>query len=458
MTKAHDYARANALLFREQLKDLLRIPSISTLPEHTADMWKAAEWLAEDLQRIGFSVTLLPTPGNPVVYAEWLEAGENAPTVLVYGHYDVQPAEIADGWAHDPFDPQEHDDKLYARGATDDKGQLFAHIKAVESLLAADGELPVNVKFILEGEEEVSSVNLSALIAQERERLKANVCVISDGGMPGLNTPAITYALRGMMAMEVTVQGPARDLHSGKFGGTVHNPLQALCEIIAQLHYPDGSVAVPGFYDDVIPLEVEERAELAKNGITLERWQSDTGAQLPWGEPGYSLEERIGARPTLEINGIAGGFYGSGFKTVLPAKALAKISCRLVANQQPDRIYDLLCSYISQIAPPGVQVTFTSHGGNHAALVNINTPAMQAAITAYQKGWGQTPIFNRAGGSIPVVGDVQHTLQMPVILMSLGLHSDGAHGPNEHFHLHCFHRGIDTVIYFLQEVAHHGLY
>jgi acetylornithine deacetylase/succinyl-diaminopimelate desuccinylase-like protein len=455
LSEAHEYANKNAERFKEQLKELLRIPSVSTLPEHQQDVRKTAEWLAEDLRQSGMhSVQLLETPGNPVVYGEWLEAGEDVPTVLVYGHYDVQPASIEDGWEHDPFDPQERDCKIYARGATDNKGQHFAHMKAVESLMFTNGRLPVNIKFMLEGEEEVSSTNLSNLIIAEKERFKANLCVISDGGMPSMNMPAITYGLRGIVAMEVTVHGPSADLHSGRYGGTVHNPLQALAEVIAALHNADGSVAVPGFYDDVIPLERAEREELAKHGITEARWHNDTGAPETWGEAAYTLEERIGARPTLEINGIAGGFSGPGFKTVLPAKAMAKISCRLVPNQQPERIYDLVCDYITRLTPPTVRVEFQSHGGSPAALVNLNAPAIQAAITAYEKGWGETPIFNRAGGSIPVVSDVQHTLGIPVILMSLGLHSDGAHGPNEHFHVDCFQKGIDTIIHFLEEVAH----
>lgn len=452
MSNAHDYAAANASRFREQLKELVRIPSVSTLPGHAADMHRAAEWIVNEMRRIGLPhAELLRTPGNSVVYGEWLGAGENSPTVLIYGHYDVQPAAVEDGWDSDPFEPVERDGKIYARGVTDNKGQFFAHLKGVESLLTAEGRLPANVKFMIEGEEEVSGDNLSKLVADERARFKADVCLISDGGMPQYGVPAITYALRGIMAMELIVSGPATDLHSGRFGGTVHNPLQALAEIIAQLHAPDGSVAVPDFYDDVLPLDAEERAVLAKSGTTEDRWRSDTGAPQPWGEAGYTLEERIGARPTLEINGMAGGFSGPGFKTVLPAKAMAKISCRLVPHQDPDSIFKLVSERIRHIAPPTVQVECRPHSGGRPVLVNRDTPFMQAASRAYEKVWGVKPVFNRAGGSIPVVADVQQVLGLPVILMSLGLHSDLAHGPNEHLLIECFEKGIDTSIYALHE-------
>ncbi len=455
MTTPHEYAKSHAQDFRTQLHELLRIPSVSTLPQRTDDVRRTAEWLAADMRRVGIqNVEVMPTGGHPVVYGDWLGAGDSAPTVLIYGHYDVQPAEKSDGWIDDPFDPVERDGKIYARGASDDKGQAFIHVKAVESLLQTEGKLPVNVKFVIEGEEEIGSPNLVSFIVENRDKLKANVCVISDSGMLSPDQPSIVYALRGLTAMEIIVQGPNIDLHSGAYGGAVHNPVQALAEIVAKLHNEDGSIAVPGFYDDVLALSTEERAELKKTNWSDEEWQHITGVTRPWGEANFNIRERIGARPTLELNGIAGGFYGDGIKTVLPARALAKVTCRLVANQKPQRIFELVRDYVAQIAPPTVRVEVRAlRGMSDPAFVDIHQPAMQAAISAYEKGWGKAPIFMREGGSIPVVADFQRELGTPVILMGYGLNDDGAHGPNEHFVIDMFHKGIDTAIYFLYEVG-----
>lgn len=457
MTTAHDYANINREAFRQQLRDLLRIPSISTEPAQAGAVREAADWLADNMKRAGIeNVAVMPTEGHPVVYGDWLHAGEDKPTVLVYGHYDVQPAVKADGWTNDPFDPIERDGKLYARGASDDKGQMFAHIKATESMLETDGTLPVNVKFMFEGEEEIGSPHLTAFLQTNREKLSADVCVISDTGIVAEDQPSIIYALRGLTAMEVTVQGPSHDLHSGMFGGAVHNPLQALATILAKLHNDDGSVAVPGFYDNVVALKDHEREELAKSNWSEDEWQQMTGAAQSWGEKTFTIRERIGARPTLEINGMVGGFYGEGVKTVLPAKAMAKITCRLVANQNPTRIYELIRDYIASIAPPTVTVEVKKlKGSGDPALIDIDTPAMQAAIAAYEKGWGARPLFMREGGSIPIVADFQRELKVPVVMMGFGLNTDGAHGPNEHFVIEMFHKGIDTIIYFMHEIATH---
>ncbi len=451
---AHAYAQQHADRFREELKAWLRIPSVSTLPERAADVHRAADWLADDMRRVGFQIVeVIDTAGHPIVYGEWLAAGPNAPTVLVYGHYDVQPADLVDGWSHAPFDPQERDGKLYARGSSDDKGQVFIHIKAVESLLADDGTLPVNLKLVIEGEEEISSVNLGDFLRHNRERLAADLCVISDTAMLSLDQPSIVYALRGLTYMEVEVFGPATDLHSGVFGGTVHNPAQALAEIIAKLHNDDGSIAVPGFYDSVLTLNDEEREALKATDWSLDEWGKSTGLSQAWGESQYSLRERVGARPTLEINGFAGGFYGEGGKTVIPAKALAKVSCRLVADQDPMRIYELVRDYVAQITPDTVRSeTRLLHTG-HPAYVDPTIPAMQAAIAAYKQVWEREPVFMREGGSIPIVADFQQELGLPVVLMGFGLNTDAVHGPDEHFHLELFQKGIDTVIYFLHEVA-----
>jgi len=453
LSTPHAYARQHSERSLNQLFDFIRIPSVSTLPERAADVRRAAEWLAANLSQAGFErVEVVPTSGHPIVYAEWMGAGPSAPTVLVYGHYDVQPADMADCWDSNPFEPILRDGFIYARGASDDKGQVFAQVKAAEALLATGGA-PVNLKFIVEGEEEVSSLHLGDFVRQNAERLKADVCVISDTGMPSIDQPAICYSLRGLAYMELHVWGPAHDLHSGSYGGSVHNPAQALAEIIAALHKPDGSVSVPGFYDDVLPLSPEERAAINQRGMTEEAWRRETGADQPWGEAGYTIEERIGARPTLEINGMVSGFYGDGAKTVLPARALAKISCRLVANQNPQRIYELVRDYIAQLTPPTVRSELRLLHTGAPAYTDINTPAMRAAVVAYQKQWGASPIFIRGGGSIPIVADFQTQLGLPVVLLGFGLTGDGAHGPNERFSVEMFHRGIATAIQFFQEIS-----
>ena len=454
MTPIHSYIDSHFESFKAQLFDLLRIPSVSTAPDHAADVRRAAEWVAADMRRIGLNnVEILPTDGHPIVYGEWLGAGADAPTVLIYGHYDVQPAALADGWHSDPFQPEEREGFIYARGSSDDKGQMFAHLKAAESLLADGGKPPVNLKFLIEGEEEIGSVHLGEFVSTNHERLAADVCVISDSGMPTADQPSIVYALRGILALELEVCGPSADLHSGAYGGAVHNPLQALAEILAQLHTPDGRVTVPGFYDDVLELTEQERTELAKAGMDEARWTQMTGIPRSWGESQFAIHERTGARPTLEINGMAGGYHEEGFKAVLPARAIAKISCRLVANQNPDRISELVRAHILSLVPPSVRAEVRVKRGAPPAFVDITTPVMTAAIAAYEQGWGKRPVFMREGGSIPVVSDFQRELHLPVILMGLGLNNDGAHGPNEHYHTEMFRKGIHTAAYFYAEIA-----
>ncbi|MBZ0282497.1 MAG: dipeptidase [Anaerolineae bacterium] len=457
MSDVHHYVDTHFDHFRAELHDLIRIPGVSTLPERAGDIKRAAEWLATNLHHAGLSrVEIMPTPGHPIVYGEWMGAGENTPTVLIYGHYDVQPADKSDGWNSEPFEPLERDGFIIARGSSDDKGQVFAHVKAVESLLANGGKAPVNFKFLIEGEEEIGSPNLTEFIVANRDLLKADVCVISDSGMPTPDQPSIVYALRGMVALEVEVYGPSQDLHSGSYGGAVHNPIQALVEIVAQLHNPDGSIAVPGFYDDVLPLSEDERTKLSQTAVSETDWVKSTGVPQSWGEPQYAIHERTGARPTLEINGLAGGFFGEGFKNVIPAKAWAKISCRLVANQNADKIPELVRDYILKIAPPTIRTEIRILRGAGASFVDINHPSMQAAIDAYEQGWGKQPIFMREGGSIPVVSDFQRELGLPVILMGFGLNNDGAHGPNEHFNIEMFRKGIHTAIYFYEAVGKKG--
>ncbi|NDJ61457.1 MAG: dipeptidase [Chloroflexi bacterium] len=451
-----EFARGNAEVYRNQLFELLRIPSISTMPEHNDDVRRAAEWLMANMKQLGMQTAeLLPNDGHPAVYGEWLGAGPDAPTILVYGHYDVQPAVLADGWSNPPFEPVIRNGVIYARGASDDKGQMFTHLKALEAFLATEGHAPVNVKYLIEGEEEIGSPNLGSLLSTHKARLVADVCVISDTGMAAMDNPAITYALRGLAYMELHVTGPKRDLHSG-LGGPVHNPALALSQIIAQLHNADGSVAVPGFYDDVLPLDADERAALREIELDAAAFIRETGIPAVWGEPGYTLIERQTARPTLEINGLLSGFTGAGSKTVLPAKAMAKISCRLVANQDPERIYQQVRAFVQQITPPTVRTELRYLNGGTPALVDRNLPAMQAAISAFERGWGAAPSFRRSGGTIPVVADFARELNIPSILMGFGLESDGAHGPDEHLSVEMFHRGIATSICFMEALAEKG--
>src|SRR5258708_7076032 len=399
---ATDFANAHRSEFVAELKDMLHIPSISTLPENAADVKRCAEWVANQLRNIGLSsVELHPTAGHPIVFGAWTGAA-GAPTVLVYGHYDVQPVDPVDEWNTAPFEPTERDGKLFARGASDDKGQVFAQIKAVQSLMKAyDGKPPVNIKMLIEGEEEIASENLDTFIESHKELLRADVCVISDGSVLGLNRPSMTYSVRGMVYMELEVKGPRHDLHSGSYGGTVHNPAQALCEIVAALHNPDRSVAVPGFYDKVRPLDPTERKALAQITWSEEDWRGETGAPASWGEADYTLRERVGARPTLEVNGLIGGFTGKGAKTVLPAKALAKISCRLVADQDPYEIEKLVRACVKELTPP--DVTSEVRGLNYAypAAVPINDPAIDTAVAAYQRAFGAQPLLLRDGGTVP---------------------------------------------------------
>lgn len=456
MATPHEYAAEHASDFEQQLFDWLKIPSVSTDMAFADDVLKAAEWLKADFERIGLTTEIMPTDRHPMVYAEWMGAGDDAPTVLVYGHYDVQPAVKEDGWDTDPFEPTVKDGKVYARGATDDKGQTFTHVKAVESLLATVGALPVNVKFIIEGEEESGSRGIAQLVMSKPDKLKADVCVISDTGMYDINQPMIVYGLRGGAALEVTVRGPKNDLHSGMYGGAVHNPAQALAEILAQLHDKTGRITVPGFYDDVKPLTPQERDASAAIPWSEEKWREETGAPKPWGEPDYTPLERMSARPTLEITGMASGYFGSGMKSIVPEKAWAKILCRLVPDQDPEKIAQAITDYIETLTPDTVQVEVQSMRGTPAVIVSLDNPMMQAAVSAYSKGWGAEPIFRREGGSIPIVSGFQNVLGMPVILLGFGLNTDNLHAPNEHFTLSMFHKGVQTVIHFLYEVAKVG--
>ncbi|HEY8446911.1 MAG TPA: dipeptidase [Thermomicrobiales bacterium] len=451
---ARRYARANGQRFVEELYELLRIPSLSADPAHAEDVRQAAEWLASHLRGLGAeNVAVMPTAGHPVVYGEWLGAGPDKPTVLVYGHYDVVPAAMEDGWETPPFEPVEKDGKIYARGATDDKGQLFIHLKALEAYTQNGDGPPVNLKFLLEGEEEIASPNLRPFIEEHLDLLEADVCVISDSSMPSIDEPAITHSLRGMTYLEIEVRGPREDLHSGFFGGATHNPALALVEILGKLYNPDNTVAAPGFYEDVVPLSQEERDMVAKTAISDDQFKDATGVPGVWGDQRFTIKERVSARPSLDINGMWSGYTGPGPKTIIPASAGAKVSSRLVGNQDPHKIFDVLKRHIESVAPSTVTVEVRLLTTGLPALIPFDLPEMQAAARAYEKGWGHQPVFTRGGGSIPIVADIRELLEAPVVMMGYGLDSDGLHSPNEHYTIEMFHRGIETAIVYLEELA-----
>lgn len=448
MQNALSYTEQHFDTFVDELSEFLRIPSVSTDDAHRHDVRAAADWLAAHLTALGLdSVEVLPTPGHPVVYAEKI-VDPSLPTVLVYGHYDVQPPDPLDLWHSPPFEPVIKDGVLYARGSCDDKGQLFMHVKAAESWLKTDG-FPVNAKYIFEGEEEIGSEHLVPFLVQYKERLAADVVMVSDTALFGDGVPSITYGLRGLAYVEVTLEGPDRDLHSGVYGGAVHNPINALAAMIADLHDADHRVTIDGFYDNVIPLTDEERTTFASLPFDADKWVHDVGAPKSKTEKGYSALEGSTARPCLDCNGIWGGFTGKGAKTVLPARATAKISCRLVPGQTPDEITAKLKRHFEKHVPDTMKLTFTNlHGGN-GALTDTSGPAMQAASEAMEGVFGEKPYFVRTGGSIPIVADFKRVLGLETVLMGFGLDSDAIHSPNECFGLDRFRKGIDSIIRFM---------
>ncbi|RLC90271.1 MAG: dipeptidase [Chloroflexi bacterium] len=452
--KALEYAQTHHDKFLTELQTFLKIPSVSTQERHKPHMAHAAGWLRDKLLAAGFPrVEVMPTPGHPVVYAEWLTDPQQ-PTVLIYGHYDVQPVEPLELWRTPPFEPTIVGDDIFARGAADDKGQLFIHVKAAEAFKETAGAPPVNIKCIFEGEEEVGSPNLNPFINAHQDLLAADIAVISDSHILGKDIPAIVYALRGLSYVEVEVTGPAGDLHSGIYGGAVHNPINALCALIASLQDEYGRITIPGFYDQVRDLSTEERAELAKIPFDRAAWLEEAGIQADWGDPDYTIIERTTARPTLDVNGIWGGYIQPGAKTVLPSKAYAKISMRLVPDQEPEEITRLISEHLKEIAPPTVSIAVRNLHGGDAAVVRRDSPAMKAAFAAYAAGFGVEPIFMREGGSIPVVATFQKVLGIETILMGFGLPDDNLHAPNEKLHLPNFYKGIETVIHFLENLAH----
>jgi acetylornithine deacetylase/succinyl-diaminopimelate desuccinylase-like protein len=437
--------------------DLIRIPSISALPAHAADCRRTAEWIATDLERIGMEhVEVAETAGHPVVYADWLHA-EGAPTVLVYCHYDVQPVDPLDLWTSPPFEPVVVGDRILGRGVADDKGQLHLHLRAAEALLATRGRLAVNLKFVFEGEEESSSVHLDDWLRANRDRLTAEVAVISDTGFFEGNIPAITIALRGMMYAQVDVTGTDVDLHSGGYGGAVENPANALARIIAGLKDESGRVLVPGFYDDVVELTTDERRMIDELPFDEDAYLARLGLPGLHGETGYSTLERRGTRPTLDVNGLWGGFQGEGSKTIIPANAHAKISCRLVSDQDPDRIFAAFRDHVLAIAPPGVRVDVTMLGGGRPSLTPADHPATQAAARALEATFGQAPVYIREGGSIPVCATFEEVLGLPVVLLGFSPPDDHAHAPNEWMDLGNYETAIRTVARLWDEMAAVGV-
>ena len=454
LNQALQYAILHRDRFLLELKELLEIPSISALPEHKPDMQRAAQWLVDHFTALGLKhAKVNPTPGHPIVTADWLDAGPDKPTVLIYGHYDVQPVDPIELWHSDPFRAEVRGDYLYGRGTSDDKGQMFIHAKVLETYLKTSGKLPVNVKLIIEGEEEVGGPNLDAFIIANKDYLKADVAVISDTSMLKPGQPSIVYGLRGLCYIQIEVTGPSRDLHSGQYGGAIYNPLQALTEMLASLKDQHGHITVPGFYDKVIPLDDAERARIAAIPYSEEGFLQETGAPGVWGEEGYTVRERITARPTLEINGIWGGFQGEGPKTVLPAKAGAKISCRLVANQDHYEIADILQKHLKRIAPPYVTVETRRLHGGHGALIDVNSKYMRAAARVLADVFGNPPVYEREGGSIPVVATFQTELGIDSVMLGYGLPDDNLHSPDERFYLPNFYGGIEATIKFLSEIA-----
>ncbi len=436
-----------------ELNEFLRIPSISALSEHKPDVRRAAEFLAKALHQLGFdAVEVIPTKGHPLVYGERLE-GPGRPTVLVYGHYDVQPVDPLNLWETPPFEPAIRDGQLYARGASDDKGPVFMHLKAVETLLAVDGRLPVNLKFLVEGEEEVGGEHLDEYIRTHREKLAADAVVISDTTMYARGLPAICTGLRGLTALQVDVYGANTDLHSGLFGGAVENPLNALARLVASLHTKDGAVAVSGFYDRVRPATPAELESIASLPFADGEYQAELGVPALAGEPGYSTLERLWVRPTLDANGMWGGFQGEGTKTVIPSEGHVKITCRLVPDQEPAEIFSLVAAHLKRNCPPGVRIEVRQMEGARPSVVSTDHPAVEAAAHALQESYGVKPAYIRMGGSIPVVQTFQEELQAPVVLIGFGLPDEKFHAPNEHFDLGNFDLGLRTLCRYWNELA-----
>jgi acetylornithine deacetylase/succinyl-diaminopimelate desuccinylase-like protein len=453
MNNVIDFIELHRDRYLDELSQLLAIPSVSALSEHAADVRRCAEWCTDQLRAIGMqNVRLFETPGHPIVYADWLGA-PGAPTVLFYGHYDVQPVDPLELWTTPPFEATVRDGELFARGAADDKGQVFMHFKALEAHLKQTGRLPVNFKLILEGEEEVGSRNLDDFIESHKGELKADVVLISDTSMFDRGVPSLCYGLRGLAYFQIDVTGTSTDLHSGTYGGAVANPGMVLAQILAQMKDKGGRVRIPGFYDDVRPLTDAERAEYKKLPFHDRRYAKEIGAPRLFGEAGYTTLERTSARPTFEVNGLLSGFTGEGAKTVLPARAMAKVSMRLVPDQSPDKVADLFEAYLRKVAPKTVDVKLTRMHGGWPWMASLDNSYVQAAGRAIERGFGKAPVFTREGGSIPVVATFQRVLGIPSVLFGVGLPDDRIHAPNEKLDLSNFFSGIIASAFLYEEFA-----
>ena len=452
MESVLQYIEQNKSRYLSELKDLLSIPSVSTTLENKPDIERCAHWLANHLRSIGLDhAQIFPTPGHPIVYADWIRA-EDRPTLLIYGHYDVQPADPVELWTSPPFEATVRGDNLYARGSADDKGQVFIHLKSIEAFIKNTGALPLNVKMIIEGEEEVGSRNLEDFVRSHRELLSADLAVISDTDMFAKGVPSICYGLRGLAYLQIEVTGPNKDLHSGSFGGAIHNPIQALTEMIAQLHDQKGRVAIPGFYKNVRPLTAKERRAFKKLPWSDKVFAREVGVKVLHGEKGFTSLERLWARPTLECNGIWGGFTGEGAKTVLPSKAYAKISMRLVPDQKSGAMTKLFEKHLRKIAPKTVTLRVRDLHGGEPAITPIDSPGIRAAAIALEKGFQKKPLYQREGGSIPIVVQLKQLLGLDTVLLGFGLPDENAHAPDEFLNLDHFYSGIRTVVHFFNEL------
>jgi acetylornithine deacetylase/succinyl-diaminopimelate desuccinylase-like protein len=449
MDQILNYIDANKDYFINDLVEFLKIPSVSAKPEHKPDMQKAAEVLYNEFKAIGFETRIEETTHHPIVYAEWLKAG-STPTVLFYGHYDVQPAEPFDLWKSPPFEPLIEGDNIYARGACDDKGQLFTHLNCLKTFMNVAGKLPVNVKVVIEGEEEVGGSSLPNFVKANPDLLACDCIVISDSAMISEKKPSLCYALRGILGTELKLTGPNRDLHSGSYGGAVPNPIDLLCRMVAALHDDRGMITISGFYDDVVQMEDWEREEVKKLGFDEDAYRKDLGLNALYGEHGYNSLERSSARPALDCNGIYGGYTGEGGKTIIPSYAVAKISMRLVPNQAPIKIFDNFVKFLNEIKDPSVQLEIDNEPSKSpAVLIRPDQPVFNVARAALKKSFGAEPVLIREGGSIPVVSDFSNILKAPCLMMGFGLPDDEVHAPNEKFNLKNYINGIKTMAYFL---------
>ncbi|MDO8754859.1 MAG: dipeptidase [Anaerolineales bacterium] len=446
--KALDYVRSNSGRYLDELKEFLAIPSISTLDENKGDVQRGAQWVAAQLRSFKMdNVQIMPTGGHPVVYGEWLGADKSAPTVMIYGHYDVQPVDPLELWTSDPFTAVVRGDYLFARGSSDMKGQVMASLKAVEAIVRTTG-LPVNIKWLIEGEEEIGSEHLGEFIKNNKELLACDYCLNPDAGMIGTDKPTITTGLRGLAYFELKVHGPSKDLHSGLFGGTIHNPAQALIELVAGMHDKNGKITLPGFYDKVRKLSKKEREDFKRLPIRDKELIQMTGVPALWGEPQFIPAERVGARPTLEVNGLLSGFTGQGSKTVLPAWAMAKISCRLVPDQSPEETFKQMKAYLKKNAPKTIKWELTNLHNAGAALVSTDSAGVQALAAALESVWGKRPYFKREGGSIGSVVLLQKYIGADSLLTGFGLPDDNVHSPNERLHLPTWYKGMEAFTHF----------